>query len=414
MLHRSGALTTPRLPSIATEPRRAGYDVVIVGGAIIGSSIAWFLSSDDTFDGSILVVERDPTYEHSSTARTNSCMRQQFSNELNVRISQFAADFVRNFRHHLGDDPEVPELTVRHFGYLYLAADEAMAERLRRNQLVQAGLGVATRILTPDQIAAAYPFYRLDDIVCGSLNLVDEGYFDAGTMFDHLRRAARINGVEYLRNEVVNIERRGHAIHSIGLASGETIACGTVVNASGPRAAATARMAGFELPVEPRRRFTFVFDAQEPLDRDLPLTIDPAGVHVRTDGASYMAGCGPDPDPAVEPDDFAMDYSLWEAKLWPALAARIPAFERIKVTSRWVGHYAVNTLDHNAIVGPHPEVPNFLFANGFSGHGLQQSPAVGRGVAELIAHGRYRTLDLRPLGYDRILDGRPFVETAII
>ncbi|MGH1492189.1 MAG: NAD(P)/FAD-dependent oxidoreductase [Acidimicrobiales bacterium] len=403
-----------KLQPIVAEPRRESYDVVIVGGAITGASVACFLSTNPDFDGSVLVVERDISFEKSSTAHTNSCMRQQFSNELNIRMSQFAADFVRNFRHHLGDDPEIPELAVDHYGYMYLAGDEPFAETLRENQRQQEALGTATKILSPAEIAADYPFYNLDGIVCGSHNLVDEGYFDGGTMFDWLRRKARQNGVEYLANEVVAIERTGTAVDHVVLLSGQRIACGTVVNASGPRAVETANMAGLALPVEPRRRYTFMFDAAEPLDRSLPLTIDPTGVHMRSDGGIYMAGCPPDDDPAVAYDDFAIDRDIWEEKVWPVLAHRIPAFERIKLVSQWAGHYAYNTVDHNAIIGPHNEVPNFIFANGYSGHGLQQAPAMGRGVAELITYGEYRQLDLTPLGYERIVKNEPFVETAII
>ncbi len=403
-----------KLAPIVSEPRRASYDVVIVGGAIVGSSVAWFLSENPDFDGSILVVERDPRYENASTTHTNSCMRQQFSNELNVRISQFAAEFVRNFPRYMGNDPEVPALAVNHFGYMYLAGDEAFATVLRENQRLQSAFGAGTKIMTPEEIAQAYPFYNLDGIVCGSHNLVDEGYFDSATMFDWWRRKARANGVEYLSNEVVALGCDGHAVRDATLKSGETIACGMLVNASGPRAAATARMAGLDVPVEPRRRYTFMFEAAEPLDRDLPLTIDPSGVHVRTDGALYMAGCAPDHDPAVAYDDFAMDHSIWEAKVWPAIANRIPAFERVKVTSEWAGHYAYNTFDQNAIIGPHPEVQNFLFVNGFSGHGIQQSPAMGRGISELITYGEYRELDMSALGYDRVARGERFIETAII
>ncbi|MFT7598618.1 MAG: glycine/D-amino acid oxidase-like deaminating enzyme [Acidimicrobiales bacterium] len=297
---------------------------------------------------------------------------------------------------------------------MYLADNDGFAHTLRQNQLLQAGFGAATSIMTAEEIATDYPFYNVDDLVCGSHNLVDEGYFDSGTMFDWWRKKARQNGVEFLANEVVGIERSESVVTSVTLATGELIACGTLVNASGPRAVETAHLAGLDLPVEPRKRFTFVFDAAEPLDRDLPLTIDPSGVHVRQDGDAYMAGCTPDDDPAVAYDDLVMDDAIFEAKVWPALVHRIPAFERIRVTSRWAGHYAFNTLDHNAVVGPHHEVGNFIFANGFSGHGMQQSPAMGRGVAELISYGDYRTLDLTPLGYDRIVRGEPFREGAII
>lgn len=395
-------------------PAQTSYDVVIVGGAVMGASAAWWLSASDDFDGSVLVVERDPSYENSSTGRTNSCMRQQFSNELNIQISRFAADYVRDFRDWMGNDPEIPELPVQHFGYMYLAGDDAFAATLRTNQQVQASFGAGTQIMTPDEIKAAYPFYNVDDLVCGSHNLVDEGYFDSGTMFDWWRRQARQKGVEYVANEVVSIDVADDRVRSLSLASGEVVSCGTVVNAAGPRAVEVARMAGLGLPVEPRKRYTFIFDAAEPLDRPLPLTIDTTGVHVRTDGDAYMTGCPPDVDVPVEYDDFAMDDDIFESKIWPALAHRVPAFERIKVTSRWAGHYAYNRLDHNVIVGRHPEVTNFVFMNGFSGHGMQQSPAIGRGVSELIAHGGYRSLDLSPLGYERIVSDEPFVETAII
>ena len=389
------------------------YDVVIVGGAIMGSSVAWFLSRNPDFDGTVLVVERDPSYANSSTARTNSCMRQQFSREVNIRISQFGAEFVRDFRAWM-DDPEAPEVAVNHFGYMYLASDTAAAAVLQANQRVQAALGAGTVIMTPDEIAAAYPFYNVDDVVCGSHNPVDEGWFDSGTIFDWWRRQARRNGVEYHTDEVVGLDRCGDAVTGVVLASGGRIGCGALVNAAGPRAARTAAMAGLELPVEPRKRFTWIFEAAEPLEQTLPLTIDPTGVHVRTDGAAYMAGCPPDHDPPVDHDDFDMDHDIFEDKVWPVLAHRIPAFERIKVTSRWAGHYAYNRFDHNAVVGPHPEVSNFLFVNGFSGHGMQQSPAMGRAVSELIAYGEYRTLDLSALGYERIARDEPFVETAII
>ena len=392
---------------------KRSHDVVIVGGAIMGSSVAFFLSRNPDFTGSILVVERDPSYVNSSTVRTNSCMRQQFSTEVNIRVSQFAAEFVRDFRDWM-DDPEAPEVAVNHFGYMYLASDDAAAAVLRANQHLQASLGAGTVIMTAAELAAAYPFYNVDDIVCASHNLIGEGWFDSGTVFDWWRRQARRNGVEYVKDEVVGIDRRGDVAVGVELASGDRVGCGALVNATGPRATRTAAMAGLEVPVEPRKRFTWIFEAAEPLERDLPLTIDPSGVHVRSDGAAYLTGCPPDVDPPVSFDDFDMDHDIFEAKVWPVLAHRVPAFERIKVTSRWAGHYAYNYFDHNAVVGPHTEVRNFYFINGFSGHGMQQSPAMGRAVAELLCYGAYRTLDLTELGYERIDRGEPFVETAII
>ncbi|MEO0745770.1 MAG: FAD-binding oxidoreductase, partial [Pseudomonadota bacterium] len=286
---------------------------------------------------------------------------------------------------------------------------------LRANIAVQHAAGAATQLMSADEIKAAYPFYNVDDIVLGSINTVDEGYWDGSTVFEWWRRQARERGVEYVQNEVVSIQRSGGRVTSVTLASGAVINCGQLVNASGPRAAHTAAMAGIEVPVEPRKRYSWVFSAEQPLDRDLPLTIDPSGVHVRENGGgTYQAGGHADVDPAVDYDDFTMDHGLWEAHVWPVLATRIPQFEAIKVTAEWAGHYAMNTLDHNAILGPHPEVENFIFLNGFSGHGLQQSPAMGRGTAEWLTYGSYRSLDLTPFHFDRILAGTPIVERAVI
>ena len=395
-------------------PARPSYDVVIIGGAVYGSSVAWWLTQMAGFDGSILVIERDPTYQFASTSHTNSCIRQQFSNATNIKVSQFGAQFIRNFRDFMGGDEEVPHLALQSYGYMYLADTPDFAQTLKEAQVVQAGLGAATKHLSVMQIATDYPFYNLDDIIAANHNLVDEGYFDGGTMFDWFKRKARANGAEYIHAEVTEITRTGNAVTSVTLGCGSQVGCGTVVNASGPRAAATARMAGLDIPVVPRKRYTFVFDAAEPLDRDLPLTIDPSGVHMRTEGKYYLAGCPPDVDPDAAYDDFEFDHSVWQEKVWPTIANRIPQFEAIKVINEWVGHYAFNTLDQNALLGRTDGCPNFIFVNGFSGHGLQQSPAMGRGIAELIAYGEYRSLDLGAFDVNRAATATKFEETAVI
>ena len=255
------------LTPIQAVPKDSAYDVVIVGGAMMGSSTAWFLASNPGFDGRVLVVERDPSYENSATARTNSCIRQQYSAEINIRISQFGADYVKNFREYLGGDPDVPKVPLQSFGYMYLAGRQDFADLLRTNQAIQAACGAGTRLMTADQIAEAYPFYNVDDIVLGSINTQDEGYFEGSTLFDWWKRKARQNGVEYITNEVVGIERAGHRIESVTLASGQRVACGWLVNASGTRGAKTAAMAGITIPIEPRKRFTFVFAAEDRLCR---------------------------------------------------------------------------------------------------------------------------------------------------
>ena len=394
-------------------PKHSTYDVVIIGGAITGSSTAWFLTENKDFQGRVLVVERDQTYEFAATSLSNSSIRQQFSTELNIKISQFGAEFSQNLPKYMGGD--APKLKIRNFGYMYLAADEGFAAVLKAQQALQVSLGAETRIMSPDEIKAEYPFYAVDDLVLGSINTKDEGYFDGYTMFDWFRRQARARGIEYVTNEVTAINRKGDRIESVTLATGEVVFCGQVVNSSGTRGAKMAAMAGITIPIEPRKRYSWIVKPEQPLFRDLPLTIDPTGVHFRTDSdTTYLVGAHADHDPAVAFDDFAMDHDIWQDHVWPILATRIPAFEAVKVVREWAGQYDYNTLDQNAIVGPHPEVTNFLFLNGFSGHGLQQSPAMGRGTAEWLTYGEFRSLDLSPFSFTRILENRPLIEGAII
>ncbi len=404
-------LTAP----IRATPARKSYDVVIVGGATMGSAAAWFLAANKDFDGSVLVVERDNTLELTSTEASNNCMRQQFATEINVKIGQFAAEHVKDFRANLGGDEAVPHLSIQNFGYLYLSDNKELSDVLIQDQKTQASCGSATRILISEEIASVYPFYNLDDIELGCLNTVDEGYYNAPAVVKWWCRKARENGVEYLQNEVVSMSRDGDRVTSVTLKSGETVGAGIVINAAGPRAGLVAEMAGLSLPVEPHRRYTYIFEAEKPLDQDLPLTIDPTGVHFRTYGKHNLVGCPPlEGDPGVDHDDFGYEPGIWEKKLQPVLANRIPSFSKIRPLESWIGHYEFNTFDRNAIVGPHSTVTNYMFVNGFSGHGSQQAPAMGRGLSELIAYGEYRSMDLSVFEYARIERNEPVMERAVI
>jgi len=186
------------------------------------------------------------------------------------------------------------------------------------------------------------------------------------------------------------------------------------VNAAGSFGPTVADWAGLSIPVEPRRRSIFIFSCPTPITQKMPNVIDPSGVFCRPEGSMFLSGGVPDPDVAVSPTDHDVAYNEFEEQIWPNMAHRIPQFEAIRQENCWAGHYDYNVLDHNAIVGPHDEVKNFYFANGFSGHGLQQSPAVGRALSELLIYGQFKTLDLSPLGYGRVARNEPFLEKAVI
>lgn len=397
------------------------YDVVIVGGAVIGSAVAYYLAANPDFDGSVLVIERDPTYLKAATSLSSSSIRTQFSNPINVKISQYGSQVIRNFGEMMQVGDDRPDLGFHSGGYLFLANTAEQAQVLRENHEAQLSCGADVVLWNRDELANAFPHLNVADIELASYGRSGEGWFNNTGLMYGFKNKARSLGVDYVTDEAVAIGRDGDAVTSVTLKSGAVVKAGTIVNASGPRAALTARMAGLDIPVEPRKRTLFVFDcAQTPEGSAtvnqgrLPLMIDPSGVFCRPEGRFFLTGCPPVEDPAADWDDFEPRYEEFEEIIWPALAERSPQFEAIKVVNQWAGHYDFNTLDHNLVVGRHPVVRNFLFANGFSGHGLQQGPATGRGVSELIVYGEYRTLDLTEVGYERVVENRPFLEKAVI
>lgn len=387
---------------------RARADVVICGGAVVGSATAYYLGALG-FTGSVAVIECDPSYARAATALSASGVRQQFSNALNVRISAFCLEVIAGFREIAGHD-----LAFHEHGYLYLAGNDAQAAVLRANHAVQCAAGASIELLDPRALGARFPHLRIKDLLLGAHGIRGEGWFDNMGLAQGFRTRARAAGVEYLCDRVTGLDCDATGVRAVHLASGGRIGCGVFVNAAGGQGAEIAAMAGIALPVERRKRSVFAFGVAHPPAGKLPLMIDPGGVWCRPEGAGFIAACAPDPDPAVGPEDFEPRYAEWDKVVWPALAARAECFEAARPTGFWAGHYDMNLLDHNVIVGPHPEIGNFMFANGFSGHGLQQAPAIGRGLAEQIVFGEYRALDLAPFGFGRVIEGRGFVEMSVI
>ena len=390
------------------------FDEVIAGGAIIGSSTAYHLASDPGFKGRILVVEKDMSYTKCATTLSLSSVRQQYSTAIKIRVGLAGVAFVREAGVTIEVDGDKPDLPFVENGYLYLAGD-AGAEVLRENNAIQTAEGANIALLSPDEIKARYPFINVEGVTLGSLGLTGEGWFDSYQLLQAFRRKARSLGVVYREDRVVSVEREGGRVTGVTLAGGDRIGCGVFLDSAGASGAAEiARGLGVEIPIQSRKRSVFVFETKEQHD-DCPLLIDTTGVFFRPSGGKHwIVGVSPPEEQDPECFDFEVRWEEFEDILWPAMAHRVPAFENIKLVRAWAGHYDLNVFDHNAIVGRLPGYENAYLAAGFSGHGEQQSPAVGRGLAELIAHGGFRTLDLSDFAFERIAAGRPLLEKNVI
>jgi len=387
-------------------------DVAIVGGGVVGSAIAYFLLGQTSFKGRVVVIEKDSTYTDAATPRSVGGVRQQFSTPENISISSFGAAFLKNIGEYLSVDGEAPSVPFTQWGYLFLATPSGL-DTLKANHATQTGLGADIALMTPEQLKAKFPWLNTADLAGGSFGRTNEGWTDPYGLLQAFKRKARSLGAVYLNDEAVGIQRAGSRVQAVQLAKAGRLACGTLVDSAGYHSQTVAAMAGIELPIRPRKRCVFVFDCKTPIER-APLTIDPSGVYFRPEGAAFIGGVAPPEDRDPDCLDFDIDYSLFEETVWPTLAERVPAFESIKLARAWCCHYDYNTVDQNAVLGPHPEIANFFFASGFSGHGLQQSPAVGRATAELIAYGAYRSIDLTRFGYDRFAKGRPIIELNVV
>jgi glycine/D-amino acid oxidase-like deaminating enzyme len=391
------------------------FDVVICGGAVVGSAAAYFIASHPRFAGRVLVLERDLAYTDCATTRSVASIRHQFSTPENIRLSMAGTAFVHQASTALAVDGQAPALSFVEAGYLFLAG-QAGLPTMRHNHAVQRAEGAQVALLDRAQLAERFGWLATGDLAAGSLGLAGEGWLDAHALLHGFKRKAQSLGVVYRQATAAALERQGGRITDVRLHDGERIACGLVINAAGTGAAALAATAGIELPVRARKRCVFHFRSPAQLP-GCGLVIDPSGVYFRPEGQGFIGGVAPpdDADPDIEDRlDFAVDHALFDDVVWPTLARRVPGFEAARLLSSWAGHYDVNLLDANVIVGPHPALPNLLFANGFSGHGLQQAPGVGRALAEWVCDGGWRSIDLSALGWQRVIDGRPLLEQAVV
>ena len=372
---------------------------LVIGGGIVGSCTAYFLAGH----GEVVVLEQDPAYQFASTTLSAASFRTQFSLPLNVRMSLFGAQFLESMAERIG--------LVRR-AYLVLATAQGEAT-LHENHAMQLAEGAHVALLPRAQLAERFPWLNTADLACATLGLRNEGWFDAYSLLRAVRADAIERGARYRHDKAVAIELSAGRATTVRTAAGERIVADHVVITAGPASGRVAALAGVPLPIEPRKRTVFMIRA--PLDgADMPLVFDTSGMWIRPEGVGFICGISPSPEADDHPgSDFDPDLDLLEDPLWPLLAHRIPALEKLRLQRAWAGHYDMCLLDHNAVIGPIPDIPNLIVASGFSGHGVQHGPATGRAVAELVRFGRYATLDLTALGYERVRDNRPMPESVI-
>ena len=385
------------------------FDVAIAGGGIVGSSTAYYLRKNG-FTGSIGLFEQDMSFKRSCTALSWGGIRQQFSTPENIRLSQFGLALLRNLKTEFGPEADIG---FKEQGYLVLATDGGVSV-LEENQKLQKSMGADTEIYRGTDLARRFPWINFDGIAAASFGPRNEGWFDPYSLMTLVRKAALARNVTLVQQAVTGVAR-GERITSITTADGQTCTVGSLVNAAGASAGALAAMAGIDLPVSPAKRYVYVIDCPGASEafRKGPLTFDVTGEYFRPEGRNFIWGFTPSEEEEPQVKDWEMDESWFENRIWPALAARVPVFEQVKMVGSWVGHYDYNWFDHNGIIGRHPSIPNFYFGNGFSGHGIQQGPATGNAIAELICFGDYRTIDLARMGYERLQRKEPLFEKNI-
>lgn len=385
------------------------YDIVIIGGGIMGSATAYYLMTADPAL-KIAVVERDPSYAKASTALSLSNVRTQFSLKENVQISLYTLQILKTFEEDMAVEGEKPRVYFRQEGNLFLV-DAAGANAARKALEMQQQLGCRVQWWTPQTIRAHYPLYEPQKFAGGTFG-PDDGYFDAYAVLMGYKAKARSLGAAYIQDAAVRIKKSGPRVSGVELADQGSLESEYVVNCAGAWAAEVARTVDIALPVVPVKRQVFVLDTAVKPENPLPLTVLPSGLYFRSEtGGLILLGKSLEDDPTGF--DFSWDDKRFIDLLWPELAEFAPAFDRLKLIRGWAGLYAVNTLDGNAILGEWPELSGLYLANGFSGHGLQQGPAVGRYLAELILK-KPMSLDLSIFSPQRIIENRALSESGLV
>ncbi|EGZ28719.1 hypothetical protein PHYSODRAFT_552420 [Phytophthora sojae] len=424
-----------RFASSASTTETPYYDVVVAGGGVMGFSTAYHLAIAAP-KLKIAVVEKDPCYKYASAILSAGGIRHQFSEKENIVMSLYGTEFLRNIGTNMKvDGHDAPDVQFVEGGYMFLASERGV-NVLQQNYATQKAAGADVQLLDPVALKKRFPWINTEGVEQAILGIKDQGWFDPWAFLNAMKRKSVSLGVDVLEGEVKNFDLGGqNKIEKVHIETKNALECGgmridsvragVVVNAAGCWSSKLLEACGsFDYPVKPRKRSMFAFHCSaEDIwkgDAATPLVVDPNGVYFRREGSGGRFVCGWSPEPEDDYDgqstdelDFP-DHDHFEEQIWPTIAHRVKDFEAIKVLSAWAGYYDYNTLDQNAIIGLHPDVPNMYLVNGFSGHGLQQSPAAGRAISELIVDGEFKTIDCSRFSFDRVRANEPFLEQGIV
>lgn len=383
-------------------------DVIIVGGGVIGSSIAYNLLNDG-FDGEITVFEKDRMYEFASTPRSAGGIRQLFTTSINVEMGKYAVEKYSTFKEDMAIDDDLAEIDFQQNGYFFLVNEQKDKEQLKKQAELQNSFNVGSEVIERESLTNIIPEINTEDLAGGIYSSKD-GYLDPYSVMQGYMKKAKQLGAIYIYEEVTEIKKQSKNVSGVVTEGGEYQAP-IVINCAGPWAPLLSETVQLPLPIVPLKRQIIQFNIASPLKKRLPLTVDPSGVYFRHEGDSIICGFAEDVKPQI---DFKWKRSFFTDFMWPILANRVPNFEKAKIQSGWAGIYSHNTKDQNAIIGEHPDLAGYYLAVGFSGHGMQQAPAVGKGLSEHIRTGKYETINFDPLNYRRFQENKLIIEEAIV